>query len=462
MPTNYLYILPALVIIIWAIKILTKEPPLLNAHKIGTISFLFIAFACIMTTIALGSDKINFWVFIFSSIIMSMFAPTYFIYLRIHSCFEGFTKNCLWMFVPTALLTLCYIILAVGLPEAEKAQMMDYLMNSGKISPDYSTLFAFGKFATTLYYIVPVQIVVVLIWSVIYKMQFIRMTDELYAGEMSGFSPDTSETIIGVALMILTLPVLSTYAITSTFSKELTYIFTLLISGFSYYSCRVIYSLQFSAYDIYTQLGIATINEINEAAMEMEMDMQPSLIEGGIQEDIKNDIEVQHKWIEDEDDEINDQQVDATITDNETITPQVSKIDQEQGDVQLLDIVAPHVSKPDKGMISRKDMQRIQDELMFTDPNLTLNSLADKLETNRTYLSQAIHYYFHTNLSGLIKDMRIEYVLRALDKCDPDQVNIQKIASDAGYLYMSTFYRDFNKVAGCTPKQYMQTNQQNI
>ena len=132
--------------------------------------------------------------------------------------------------------------------------------------------------------------------------------------------------------------------------------------------------------------------------------------------------------------------------------------DENSENLQSVGTDVAQVDQAQKGMISRKDMQRIQTELMFTDPNLTLNSLANKLETNRTYLSQAIHHYFHTNLSGLIKDMRIEYVLRILDKSDPNDVNIQKIAADAGYLYMSTFYRDFNKVAGCTPKQYMQTN----
>lgn len=455
MPTNLLYILPAAVIIIWAIRILTKEPPLLPVHKIATVSFLLIAFACIMTSIALGCDTINFWVFIFSSIIMSSFAPTYFLYMRIHACFDGITQKCYLMYIPTILLTLCYIILAVGLTEAEKAQLMDYLINSGDINPNSPTLFALGDFATKLYYIVPVQIIVVLIWSVIYKLQFIHMTDELYAGEISGFTPDAMESIIGAILMIITLPMLSTYAITSNLSKELTYIFTIAITGFSFYSCRVIYSLQFSANGIYTQLGMTTINEINEAAADMNL----TLSEEDKEENTKDNTEIQHRWVEDEEDEkTNTQQVNTSIADDKTTRQQDSKTDQEQGNVQLLDIVAPNFAKPNKGMISRKDMQRIQDELMFTDPNLTLNSLADKLETNRTYLSQAIHYYFHTNLSGLIKDMRIEYVLRALDQCEPDKVNIQKIASDAGYLYMSTFYRDFNKVAGCTPKQYLQTN----
>lgn len=454
MPTNLLYILPAAVIIIWAIRILTKEPPLLPVHKISTVSFLLIAFACIMTSIALGCDTINFWVFIFSSIIMSSFAPTYFLYMRIHACFDGITQKCYLMYIPTILLTLCYIILAVGLTEAEKAQLMDYLINSGDINPNSPTLFALGDFATKLYYIVPVQIIVVLIWSVIYKLQFIHMTDELFAGEISGFSPDATGSIIGAILMIITLPMLSTYAITSNLSKELTYIFTIIITGFSFYSCRVIYSLQFSANGIYTQLGMTTINEINENAAEMHLSINEE------EENTKDNIEIQHKWVEDEseDEGTNTQQANLNITSNESTRPQVSKTYQEQGNVQLLDIVDPYPSQPTKRMISRKDMQRIQDELMFTDPNLTLNSLADKLETNRTYLSQAIHYYFHTNLSGLIKDMRIEYVLRALDQCEPDKVNIQKIASDAGYLYMSTFYRDFNKVAGCTPKQYLQTN----
>ena len=111
-----------------------------------------------------------------------------------------------------------------------------------------------------------------------------------------------------------------------------------------------------------------------------------------------------------------------------------------------------------KNILPYELLIKIKDESMFTDPNLNLVSLAEKLRTNRTYLSQSIKYHFHTNLSGLIKHMRVEYVLRSLSEADIEDLNMRSIAYSAGYSNMTSFYRDFSSTMGVSPKQYALEN----
>ena len=104
--------------------------------------------------------------------------------------------------------------------------------------------------------------------------------------------------------------------------------------------------------------------------------------------------------------------------------------------------------------VERKMLQRVIDEKMFLDPDISLVSLAETLHTNRTYLSGSIHSCFNRNFSDFINHLRIDYALELMRSSLPD-VNIKEVAMQSGYNHQQSFYRNFTQIMNMTPKTWM-------
>ncbi|QYS88992.1 helix-turn-helix domain-containing protein [Flavobacterium davisii] len=92
----------------------------------------------------------------------------------------------------------------------------------------------------------------------------------------------------------------------------------------------------------------------------------------------------------------------------------------------------------------------------YTNPECSLDSLANDLKTNTTYLSHVINKYKKTNFSNYIHDLRINYFIQLLKKDKKFQnYSIQALAQEIGYKNHSTFTRIFNTKAGMTPSMYI-------
>lgn len=91
----------------------------------------------------------------------------------------------------------------------------------------------------------------------------------------------------------------------------------------------------------------------------------------------------------------------------------------------------------------------IQDN--FTDPNLTVNSIADKLNITLNYVSQIFHQFTGEHTVNYITKLRIEKACLLLKETSSP---IQQIALEVGYGDPQYFARAFKKVEGITPSQY--------
>lgn len=109
-------------------------------------------------------------------------------------------------------------------------------------------------------------------------------------------------------------------------------------------------------------------------------------------------------------------------------------------------------NEPDNGIISR-----IMEEKMFLDPTISLASMAERLNTNRTYLSNSIHGRYGQNFSDFINHRRIEYALELM-KEERDGTNIKDIAVRSGYSHLQSFYRNFAQIMDMTPKMWLADN----
>lgn len=101
----------------------------------------------------------------------------------------------------------------------------------------------------------------------------------------------------------------------------------------------------------------------------------------------------------------------------------------------------------------------LRDKEIFTNPNVSLKMLADKLHTNTSYLSGAINTHFHCNLPRLINQYRIEKARQMLVNKDYKNYSVEGIATEVGYKSRAVFYQAFKTITGLSPSVYVQNYQ---
>lgn len=90
---------------------------------------------------------------------------------------------------------------------------------------------------------------------------------------------------------------------------------------------------------------------------------------------------------------------------------------------------------------------------LFTDPALTVGTVADALGTNRTYLSKAINESTGKTFTQVVNDYRIREAIAAISDFAANKP-LKQISTDVGFSSLSTFYATFQSLTGMTPARY--------
>lgn len=93
----------------------------------------------------------------------------------------------------------------------------------------------------------------------------------------------------------------------------------------------------------------------------------------------------------------------------------------------------------------------------FLDSKLTLKKLADHLEISSNHLSQVINENLDQNFFDFINTYRIDEVKNRLKNPKYKDYTILSIAYESGFNSSSVFYRNFKKITGKSPSEYMKT-----
>lgn len=93
-------------------------------------------------------------------------------------------------------------------------------------------------------------------------------------------------------------------------------------------------------------------------------------------------------------------------------------------------------------------------ERLYTESQLTRERMAERLSTNRTYLTQVIKEQTGMNYLQFINSYRINEAIRILSDPDKSDYPLKKIWSDLGFSSPSTFYKLFQQEVGITPSTY--------
>lgn len=91
---------------------------------------------------------------------------------------------------------------------------------------------------------------------------------------------------------------------------------------------------------------------------------------------------------------------------------------------------------------------------LFSDPDLSLDLLAEKMGINRNVLSRAINAVTEKNFNQFINEYRIKETIRILSTTHQKKLSIDELYEQVGFNSRSAFYRIFKQVTGLSPNEF--------
>lgn len=158
--------------------------------------------------------------------------------------------------------------------------------------------------------------------------------------------------------------------------------------------------------------------------------------------------------------EIMQKQIEQLIKDKEAIITQQSE--KENTDKSAHDAASIDDDKID--LLYAKLCSLMNNDRLFTEPQLTREKMAERLGTNRTYLTRVIKEKCNMTYLQFINSYRINEAIKILS--DKEKVNypLKQIWSDLGFSSPSTFFKIFQQTVGITPatfrKQFLEVNKE--
>lgn len=95
----------------------------------------------------------------------------------------------------------------------------------------------------------------------------------------------------------------------------------------------------------------------------------------------------------------------------------------------------------------------MRDDKIFRQKGLTLDSLAEKLDTNRTYVSRAINAFSGKTFVNYLNTYRINEAVKLISE-PGSQINAKQLAEDLGYASVNVFYQVFQRETGLSISRY--------
>lgn len=110
----------------------------------------------------------------------------------------------------------------------------------------------------------------------------------------------------------------------------------------------------------------------------------------------------------------------------------------------------------DDSLLTRFQALILNDQL-FLQPSLSLGDIAEKLHTNKTYVSKLVNNTYNMSFPELLNILRIDYAEQYI--LGHPEAKQAEIAQACGFISASSFNNMFKKVTGVTPKMWLATSE---
>jgi AraC-like DNA-binding protein len=104
----------------------------------------------------------------------------------------------------------------------------------------------------------------------------------------------------------------------------------------------------------------------------------------------------------------------------------------------------------------RRLLDKLNNQSVYLDGDLTLKQLASQLEVTTENLSLVVNQKFEMGFRDLINSYRVNHIKTLLNEARDPQKSILDLALDSGFNSQASFYRAFKKQEGMSPKAFME------
>ena len=112
-------------------------------------------------------------------------------------------------------------------------------------------------------------------------------------------------------------------------------------------------------------------------------------------------------------------------------------------------------------LLNQKLEEKLQQEQLFLDPLISLNSLAKAMETTENDLSWLLNNVYKKNFYGLINEYRVKAFVTLIEQDMHRNNTLFELALDVGFNSKSTFNKAFKTIMNQTPSGYVKQFEQN-
>jgi len=104
----------------------------------------------------------------------------------------------------------------------------------------------------------------------------------------------------------------------------------------------------------------------------------------------------------------------------------------------------------DEGSLVSRFQRLMTDDQMFLQPGLSLDDVAARLKSNKTYISKMVNQTYGIGFPEVLNILRVDYAQQYMRK-HPD-ASQEEVARSSGFLSASSFNTVFKRITGYTPK----------
>ena len=101
-----------------------------------------------------------------------------------------------------------------------------------------------------------------------------------------------------------------------------------------------------------------------------------------------------------------------------------------------------------------EEVEKLLENRLYKDPNLTLESLADKIGLHQNYVSAAINRCVGKNFRTYVNEYRVKEAIRIFSAHNTAGLTIDEVAYHSGFSERTNFYRTFKKMTGLSPTKF--------
>ncbi|MDD2594652.1 MAG: helix-turn-helix domain-containing protein [Bacteroidales bacterium] len=118
----------------------------------------------------------------------------------------------------------------------------------------------------------------------------------------------------------------------------------------------------------------------------------------------------------------------------------------------------------DYEIMKEKLFYLMEKEKIYLDPNIRIGEVAQRLLTNKTYLSKVIKYKTNKNFCQLVHSFRVKEAMKKFS--ENQSMTISQLCKIVGFNSMTTFNSAFGRNTGYSPaewcKHYLKNNQKEM